>query len=303
MRRLSLVDFPVAVEPLTRLRIPRSFNPRVPAARRDLVAALRAKVPDGDGARRSRRPRASAADDEELRRLREQLRAHPCHGCPDREDHARWAERWLRLERDTEKLRRRVSTRTNTVARQFDRVCSLLQDLGYLRGDEVTSDGRRLARIYSELDLLAAESLREGLWTGLDPAELAACVSTLSYESRQPDDMSPPAVPPGRVRDVLSEMVRLWGDLDALESEHSLDFLREPDLGFAQPAWRWASGHRLEPVLFDADLSAGDFVRAVRQLLDLLGQVADAADDPPLRETARLAMGALDRGVVAYTSL
>ncbi len=303
VRRLSLVDFPVAVEPLTRLRIPRSFNPRVPAARRDLVAALRAKVPDGDGARRSRRPRASAADDEELRRLREQLRAHPCHGCPDREDHARWAERWLRLERDTEKLRRRVSTRTNTVARQFDRVCSLLQDLGYLRGDEVTSDGRRLARIYSELDLLAAESLREGLWTGLDPAELAACVSTLSYESRQPDDMSPPAVPPGRVRDVLSEMVRLWGDLDALESEHSLDFLREPDLGFAQPAWRWASGHRLEPVLFDADLSAGDFVRAVRQLLDLLGQVADAADDPPLRETARLAMGALDRGVVAYTSL
>jgi ATP-dependent RNA helicase HelY len=303
VRRLSLVDFPVAVEPLIRLRIPRSFNPRVPAARRDLAATLRAKAPEGDSARRPRRSRALAADDEQLLRLREQMRAHPCHGCADREEHARWAERWLRLQRDAERLRRRVESRTNTVARQFDRVCALLQDLGYLRGDEVTPAGRRLSRIYTELDLLAAESLREGLWDGLDPAELAACVSALTYESRQPDDASAPGMPSGAVRDVLGEMVRLWGDLEALESDHALDFLREPDLGFAQAAWRWASGHRLEPVLLDADLSAGDFVRAVRQLLDLLDQIAEAAGDSPLRATARHAIGALNRGVVAYATL
>jgi ATP-dependent RNA helicase HelY len=304
VRRLSLVDFPEAVEPLARMRIPRSFNPKVPASRRDLAAAMRAKAPSGyDTRRRSRRPRAAAADDEQLHELRRQLRAHPCHGCADREEHARWAERWLRLRRDTEKLRRRVDTRTNTVARQFDRVCSLLQDLGYLRGDEVTPAGRRLGRIYTELDLLAAESLREGLWDDLDPAELAACVSALTYESRQPDDAAPPGLPAGRVRAVLGEMVRLWGDLEALESDHALDFLREPDLGFALAAWRWASGHRLESVLLDGDLSAGDFVRAARQLIDLLDQVAEAAGDTPLRETARLALSALNRGVVAYATM
>jgi ATP-dependent RNA helicase HelY len=305
VRRLSLTDFPVAVEPLARLRIPRSFNPKVPASRRDLAAALRAKVPDGDQVRSAHRrggPRA-AADDERLLQLRREMRAHPCHGCADREEHARWAERWLRLARDTEKLKRRVESRTNTVARQFDRVCALLQDLGYLRGDEVTPAGRRLGRIYTELDLVAAESLRDGLWDGLDPAELAACVSALTYESRQPDDVSPPAMPPGKVRGVLGEMVRLWGDLKELESDHALDFLREPDLGFAQAAWRWASGHRLESVLLDGDLTAGDFVRAVRQLLDLLDQVAEAAGDTPLRDTAKLAMGALNRGVVAYATM
>jgi ATP-dependent RNA helicase HelY len=105
------------------------------------------------------------------------------------------------------------------------------------------------------------------------------------------------------VRDVLGEMVRLWGDLDVLEKEYRLDFLREPDLGFANAAWRWASGHRLESVLTEADLTAGDFVRAVRQLLDLLDQVADAAGDTPMRETARCAAGALRRGVVDYASL
>ena len=302
VRRLSLVDFPVAVEPIVRMRIPRSFNPKAATSRRDLAAALRAKVPD-ERRTRSRGPRPPADDDEELSQLRRMMRAHPCHGCAEREDHARWAERWFRLRREVEQLGRRVESRTNTVARQFDRVCGVLSDLGYLRGDEVTPAGRRLSRLYTELDLLAAESLREGLWDTLDPAELAACLSSLSYESRQPDDAVPPRMPPGRVRDVLGEMVRLWGDLDALEKEHRLDFLREPDLGFANAAWRWASGHRLESVLTEADLTAGDFVRAMRQLLDLLDQVADAAGDTPMRETARRAAGALRRGVVDYPSL
>jgi ATP-dependent RNA helicase HelY len=302
VRRLSLVDFPVAVEPLTRMRIPRSFNPKAAPSRRDLAAALRAKAPDDSG-RRPRRPRPAATDDAELLDLRRQLRAHPCHGCADRDEHSRWAERWLRLRREAEQVQRRVESRANTVARQFDRVCAVLESLGYLRGDEVTPAGRRLTRLYTELDLLAAEALREGLWDALDPAELAACLSALSYESRQPDDAVPPRMPPGRVRDVLGQMVRLWGDLDTLEKEHRLDFLREPDLGFAHAAWRWASGHRLESVLTDADLTAGDFVRAVRQLLDLLDQVADAAGDTPLRETARSAAVALRRGVVAYATL
>jgi ATP-dependent RNA helicase HelY len=175
--------------------------------------------------------------------------------------------------------------------------------MGYLRGDEVTPAGRRLARLYTELDLLAAEALREGLWDDLDPAELAACLSALSYESRQPDDAVAPPLPPGRVPDVLGAMVRLWGHLDDLEKEQNLDFLREPDLGFANVAWRWAKGDRLEFVLTEADLTAGDFVRAMRQLLDLLDQVADAAGDTPLRGTARHAAAALRRGVVDYATL
>jgi ATP-dependent RNA helicase HelY len=300
VRRLAMGDLRGPVEPLTRIRVPRSFNPRAAASRRDLAARLRDSVPEGAGSARPRRRRSPAADDKGLDDLRRQLRAHPCHGCAEREDHARWAERRHRLQRETDQLQHRVETRTNTVARQFDRVCALLQDIGYLRGDEVAEPGRRLARLYSELDLLAAECLREGLWDGLDPAELAAVVSVLTYESRQPDDTAARDLPSGRVREVLAETVRLWADLESLERDHGLDFLREPDLGFAEAAWRWASGHRLESVLVDADLTAGDFVRAVKQLLDLLDQVGDAAGDGPLRRTARRAVAALRRGVVEY---
>ncbi|HKA68023.1 MAG TPA: DEAD/DEAH box helicase [Actinomycetes bacterium] len=303
--RLSIVDFPSAVQPLDRIRIPRTFNPRSPQSRRDLASSLRNRIAtiDVDRGRPKGRRGSDAADDAEIIRLRAAIRAHPCHGCPDREDHARWAERYLRLRRDTEALQRRIESRTNTIAHTFDRVCTVLESLGYLTGDTVTAEGSRLTRLYTELDLLAAESLRNGLWDGLDPAELAACVSALVYEARMSDDVGPPRLPPGQVRDRLGAMVKLWAQLDDLEKEHRLDFQREPDLGFAWAAYRWASNAPLEKVLSESDLPAGDFVRWVRQLIDLLGQVVDASGDSMVRSTAEQAIDRMRRGVVAYSSV
>ena len=277
VRKLSVADFPVPVESLQRLRIPKAFNPRNPAQRRDLASTLRNT--GLEDAPRRRRERSEAADDTELATLREAMRAHPCHACPEREDHARWAERYVKLRRDTDALQQRVRNRTHTIVRTFDRICGLLEELGYLDGDAVTPAGRRLAALYTELDLLTAECLRAGIWEGLSPAELAACVSALVFESRQPDDAATPRLPGGRSREALAEMVRIWGAVEERQKEHRVDSPREPDLGFAWAAFRWASGHSLEPVLRDAEMQAGDFVRWTKQLIDLLGQIAVAARD------------------------
>jgi ATP-dependent RNA helicase HelY len=299
VKRLASTDFPTPVAPLGSVRVPKTFNPRSPQSRRDLAASLRnLDLPEGE-----RRPprRAAAADDLEIARLRAALRRHPCHGCADRADHARWADRHARLSRDTEALRRRVEGRTNTIARTFDRVCALLESLGYLAGEDVPPDGQLLAGIYAESDLLAAQCLRAGVFDGLSPAELAGCASALVYEARRGDDLVP-KVPGGRSREALAAMVRLWGRLSEAEAAHRLSFLREPDLGFAWPAYRWAAGEALDVVLTEADLTAGDFVRWVRQLLDLLDQIGKVATGP-VAATARAAGVALRRGVVAYSSL
>ncbi|WP_049567948.1 DEAD/DEAH box helicase [Streptomyces sp. SBT349] len=308
VKRLASIDFPVPVEPLDRMRIPKSFNPRSPQSRRDLASALRAKaghvVP-----RRHRKERSAAADDPEIARLRAAIRAHPCHGCDEREDHARWAERYHRLARDTRQLERRIEGRTNTIARTFDQVAALLTELDYLRGDQVTEDGQRLARLYGELDLLASECLRDGVWEGLGPAELAACASALVYEARSADDAPAPELPGGKARQALADMVRIWGRLDALEDQHRISQAtgvgqREPDLGFAWPAYRWARGHGLDEVLRDADMPAGDFVRWCKQVIDVLGQIAAAAPQGgTVRGHARKAVDAMLRGVVAYSSV
>ncbi|MBX6391805.1 MAG: RNA helicase, partial [Frankia sp.] len=304
VRRLSLTDFPVAVEPLGRVRVPRSFNPRDARSRRDLASSLRSAELRAEPGKRER-ARAAAADDIELARLRRALRAHPVHDCPRREEHLRKAERAARLRRETDALSRKVESRTNTVARTFDRVRAVLTELGYLDGDTVTPIGATLARIYTEQDLLVAECLRAGLWEPLSPPALAAAVSSLVFEPRG-DDVAMPA-PPGdpALRAALAETAHLYGRLSAIEDAHGLGFLRPPELGFVHAAHGWAAGRSLDRVLGEEaahDLTAGDFVRWMRQLLDLLDQIAQvAAPGSRVRASAREAMDAIRRGVVAQS--
>ncbi|MCX5389669.1 RNA helicase [Streptomyces sp. NBC_00094] len=309
VKRLASIDFPVPVEALDRMRIPKTFNPRSPQSRRDLASALRSKAGHVNPERHHKQ-RAAAADDREIARLRTELRAHPCHGCDEREDHARWAERYHRLQRDTHQLERRIEGRTNTIARTFDRIVALLTELDYLRGNEVTDNGKRLARLYGELDLLASECLRDGVWEGLTPPELAACVSALVFESRQADDAVAPKLPTGNAKAALGEMVRIWGRLDALEEEFKINQAegvgqREPDLGFAWAAYQWASDKSLDEVLREAEMPAGDFVRWCKQVIDVLGQIAAAAprENSTVSKNARKAVDSLLRGVVAYSSV
>jgi ATP-dependent RNA helicase HelY len=207
----------------------------------------------------------------------------------------------LRLEQEVERLETAVASRSHVLARTFERVCGVLTTLGYLDGDTVTEHGRRLADLYTELDLLAAECLHRGLWDGLSPAELAAVASGLTYESRRAIEGAA-RLPEGRPREVLAQMLTLWGELTGLERDHKVSFLRQPDLSFAWSAHAWACGKPLETVL-GPDLTPGDFVRAVRQLIDLLGQIAVAASGTPLAGTAREAADTLRRGVVAYSSV
>jgi ATP-dependent RNA helicase HelY len=308
VKQLSVADFPVPVEPIDHLRIPAHFSSRSPQHRRDLAASMRTKLAGRDLGGPPRAPdwrgTTVLAQEGEIAALRKRLRQHPCHACPDREEHARYAERYMRLQRDTETLERKVASRSHVIARTFDRVCAVLDQLGYLDGDTVTPAGRRLASLYSELDLLAAECLRQGYWDNLSAPELAACVSALTFESRQADDAQPPRLPKGPVREYLAVMARTWSDLDQLEKDNGVSFLREPDLGFAWPAYQWARGQRLEDVLESAPtLTPGDFVRSVKQLIDLLDQIAAAADDPSITATARTAITAMRRGVIAYSTV
>jgi ATP-dependent RNA helicase HelY len=319
--RLGSIDFPSPVTALARVRLPKNFNHRSPHARRDLAATLRnARIENDLGARRIKH-RSAAADDPVLDDLRRALRAHPVHGLPDREERVRVAERWLRSVREADALQRKMTERTGSLTRQFDATCDVLEELGYLvpeaaplvpadtgvmgAADDVpvvTDEGRRLARIWSEADLLVAECLRSGVWRGLTPPELAAVTSTLVFEARR-DNPALPAVPAGKVAAGIGEMRRIRARLQEVEADHGVRVTRDLDLGFAWAAYRWADGQSLEKVLAGAEqagteLSGGDFVRWARQLIDLLDQLAKVAEDP-VATVARAAVGRVRRGVVA----
>src|SRR5699024_2248478 len=118
VRRLSHADIPVDTQVLTRIRVGKHFNSRRPRDRVDLASSMRsalgALVHDDFPTRKKQAP-----GDETLERLREQLRAHPCHGCAEREDHVRWANRWLKVDKEYQGIIRRIEGRTSSIAREF----------------------------------------------------------------------------------------------------------------------------------------------------------------------------------------
>lgn len=305
VRRVTSVEITVPVEAIGRVRIPKNFTPRVPYMKRDLANALR-EVVDAHGGEPVRK-RRSTDEDPQIAELRQRLRQHPCHGCDEREQHARWAERYMRAKREMRDLEQRVEGRTNTIARRFDRICSVLEELGYLEGSgdatRVTAEGTLLMRLYAEADLLTARCLQSGAWVDLAPADLAAACSALVFEARVADANESPRLPRGAVRQALERMDAERDVLVETERRHRLEPTRALDAGFAWATHRWSSGASLQSVLDDQEITAGDFVRWTRQVIDLLGQITQALPiDDPLRATALQAADSLNRGVVSTVS-
>ena len=277
-----------------------------PASRTELAWQLRNFDAPGEVDASDAAPTERYAD--EVSVLRAALERHPVKACPELGRHIHFAERATRLEREVRQIDRRINRTSGTLARRFDQVLGVLEKMGYVRDWELTEKGETLRRVYNESDLLVVEMVRSRSLEGLDPAELAAVCSTLVYETRGPDAVVDPSMPTAACDKVWRRLMKLWRDVRAEEEGRQLDLTREPDPGFAMRAYRWTAGRELDEVIGPED-APGDFVRSVKQLVDLLRQLEEIAPDqggdglPPLRDTVRAAIKGLDRGVVAYSSL
>lgn len=247
-------------------------------------------------------PAAVPFDSAQIERLQAALRAHPVHRCPDREEHARAGHQWARVDRELRSLVDSIDRRTNSVAKRFDRVCAVLDDLGFLSGDAVTARGQRLRRIFGERDLVVLEAIEEGAWSGLAPEELAAIVSTCVFESRSEES---PALPHGLPRPVLAaweRTLRAAVRVHEREKANGLEPSPEPDAGILGPCLAWAHGASLSTALSEDEMQGGDFVRWIRQVIDLLDQIR-GLEDSDLAATAKRARDLLVHGVVAWSAL
>jgi ATP-dependent RNA helicase HelY len=297
--RLSSRDFDDPPAALTRIQLPRAGSARSARYRRDVAArlvALDVRPP------RRRRASVDARAQREAERYERLAERHPCHACPDRPAHERWAVRASQVEHQIRGVERRIRTRTETLARQFDRVLAVLEELGYVRDFDVLPKGEVLARIYGEGDILVAEALGDGVLEGLSPAETAAVVSSLVFESRERVPRTTVELPTAAAEERYRSLQRIWRRVRRSEDEHHVELSRELDPGFATPIFHWAEGKHLDAVLAETGMAPGDFVRNAKQLLDLLRQIAEVAG-AGAASSVREAIVAVNRGVVAYTGV
>lgn len=238
--------------------------------------------------------------------LRRQLRQHPLHRSMSNAEIADLNRNRHRLLRQKNKANKHISGATNTLGTEFSAVCNILQQSGYLDSEyRLTRAGEMLREIYNETDFLCAEVVREKIWDGLDPAELAGLFSALTGEARKETDRSWPPAPTDALDDALAQLKRLSRDLSRIEARQHLALTRELFGGFVTPVHQWACGAPLEHCLVVAkmaglDISPGDFVRHIRHTVDLLSQIINISDElsPSLIDTARQAKKALQRDIV-----
>lgn len=283
------------VASMGRVRVPKKFNHRQAGDRRMLLSILAEAKHDGKVNWHAKWESAPAQGGigRAVEELRAQMRAHPCHNCPDREMHARWANRANKLIKENNSLITRIEGRTTSIALVFERVQQVLDELGFL-----PDHSSMLRRIYGERDLLVALTVRAGLWDELVEPELAAFASCFVYQSRRGDTLHSERAPSRDLKVQGDAVVATWRQLFSLEEQHALTTTPEPDRGLFTPMYRWTEGKNLADSLRGSDIAAGDFVRWAKQSLDLLGQVADVST----HETSvriRRTINAIRRGVVA----
>jgi ATP-dependent RNA helicase HelY len=297
--RLTGRDFEEPPQVLTRIPLPKSGSVRNPRFRRDVAARLVAlDVRSGGGRRRGQ---ANPKVEREAARLEALAEAHPCRPCPERAKHERWATRSSELRRRLGGVERRIRVRTETLARQFDRVLSVLLALGYVDGWSLSTKGRTLTRIYGEGDLLVGEALDAGLLDELQPSEVVALLSAVIYEGRERVPLSG-EMPTAETKERYDRLQRLWRKVRRTEDEHQVQLCRELEAGFATPIYHWAEGEALEEILAETEMAPGDFIRNCKQLVDLLRQIEEVAA-PATAAQVRAGRGAILRGVVAYTGV
>ena len=190
----------------------------------------------------------------------------------------------------------------HALSRRLDRALGLLDRWGHVDVGAwaLTDRGALLARIYHESDLLVAEALSDGVFDGLAPPVLAGVVSGCTFEARGGRWRTQRRLP----RPLVGPLARLETLCQRLRADEELSRLpqtRSVDTGFAEVAFAWAGGRRLDQVLERAELAPGDFVRNAKQLVDLLRQLALVAP-PATAQAARSAADGMQRGVVAASA-
>lgn len=310
--QLRSLDPHVLSEPLlptSWIKIPKKVSAKTPKERRDLASRMRNALYEGRPARKGAELIGfnTQRNEHEMRidELKEAIKSHPCHSCSDREEHARWSDRWWKLYKDNQGLINQINRKTGTIAQVFAQLLQVLERLGYVEylGESeysLTPRGRVLRQIYGEKDLLTSLCVDQKIFDQLDPASLAAVVSVLVYEAKREEFGGLQRYPTPAISEALGGMHDILQDLNEIEREFRVQTTQELQYGMVWPVYKWARGKTLAQSLDRTSMAAGDFVRWVKQVIDVLDQLAHAyGDNPQMRTLCEAAIDDLKRGVVA----
>ena len=223
------------------------------------------------------RPRPSRTRASRRRGAEDQPLTHPVEDDPELDDRLKAADQAERVAREVDELRQRVRGRSQSIARDFDQV------LGVLRASGATSTAGRsptageiLARTFHEMRSAGGRVPSPGAARRPRPADArrrspaCSCTSTAAPKRRPRRGTRRPMA-----RRRWQSIARISYDLQDTEEAAGLSVHRPPDPTFVAVAYAWAAGEGFAEVVAEEELSGGDFVRTMKQLIDLRAPVGD----------------------------
>jgi superfamily II RNA helicase len=267
------------------------------------------------GGRRRRKRGPGLPWSEGLHEARQRLEAMgltlsrmPCHRCPHRQDQERLLKRSDRMRHAIEDRGQSLRELEQTYWEQFLRVVEVLQHFGYVEETALSPEGRLIASLRHDNELLVARIAFSGLLEGLEPAETAALLSCLVEEPREIETRF--------ARELLRRASHLRRRVHALEGlAEEVKRIQESrrvhlpismHTTYLAAAYEWTAGEedwlRLLRNCFGGH--EGDLIRAFRRLIDLCRQLIDSPELPAsLHETLVHTVRMLDRGIVLESAL
>jgi ATP-dependent RNA helicase HelY len=284
----SVRDFVQAVVPLGYVKLPSPFAPNNHKFLKEASSRLStAKIKQSSRIKHTTKSQQSE---------------HPVVGDPDLKFRLIAAESAERIDRELRQLEKRVSNSTQSVSNKFDELVKLLTEWGFVDEWSLTQRGQMLSHIFHESDLLIANCVSEGIFDGLSAPNMAAMASVFVFQARGGEESIATHFPNHELKTRWKSAAKLSQRLAVAETNHGLVVHRGPEAGFMGAALDWASGTPLVDVLEEDELTAGDFVRTIKQLIDLLRQLSTVLFEEADRNAASAAAEMCFRGVVAASS-
>ena len=238
------------------------------------------------------------------------LSAVECHRCPW--DATPACDRaWREIERLEERLRQRregLEAFRGAYWQEFLRVVEVLEQFGAVRERALEPKGRLIAGLRHDNELMVAEAVSRRIFDDLTSAEAAAVCSALMEESRSGEAMIARTFlrRNGKLRRKVDSLIAIADSVFQAQRARHLAMPISVQPGFMPAVYRWASGDDNWSAIVESAFGGheGDLIRAMRRLIDLLRQLADSNEVPPMvvRLLAQAAR-TIDRGIVYDSAL
>jgi superfamily II RNA helicase len=203
---------------------------------------------------------------------------------------------------------RQLAYLQNSYWDEFLRLTQILEHFNYLRAGQLSSEGRLVATLRHDNELLVARVLFSGVLDRLMPPELAGLLSCLSEEAREVEPRYSWLLlkQHPHLQKRLQRMGRLAQEIYEVQRSHHVTLPVSVHVGYLAASYRWAAGEEDWTSLVRDSYGGheGDLIRTFRRLIDLCRQLAESPEvSSSLQERLWQAVSTLDRGIVFESAL